>query len=104
MEYSVPTDGANINKKINVCACEELSNLVSSGNSCLGELDEDTLDISSCPSITQCYDGLQDVSRVKHFLVRGAIKKNYQTLDIVQTWWGSAVQPNFLSKKGMDTF
>ena len=86
MEYSVPTDGANINKKINVCACKELSDLVSSGDPCLAELDEDTLDISSCPSITQCYDGLQDVSRVKHFLVRGAIKKkNYQTLNIVQT-------------------
>jgi len=63
MEYSVPTDGANINKKINVCACKELSDLVSSGDPCLAELDEDTLDISSCPSITQCYDGLQDVSR-----------------------------------------
>ena len=32
-------------------------------------------------------------------------KKNYQTLDIVQTWGGgSAAQPNFLSKKGMDMF
>jgi len=63
LEYSVPEDGANINKTINVCACKELSDLVSNDDPCLVDLDEDTLNITSCPPITNCYDGLQDVTR-----------------------------------------
>jgi len=62
LEYSVPEDGANINKKINVCACKELSDLVNNDDECLAEIDDDTLDISNC-TITQCYNGLQDVTR-----------------------------------------
>jgi hypothetical protein len=61
LEYTVPEDGANVNKKINVCACEELSDLVASDDECLGSIDDDTLDISNC-TINKCYDGLQDVT------------------------------------------
>jgi len=61
LEYTVPEDGANVNKKINVCACKELSELVANDDECLGSIDEDTLDISNC-TITACYDGLQDVT------------------------------------------
>merc|ERR1711892_695972 len=48
LEYTVPLDGANINKKINVCTCEELSDLVASNDPCLGVIDDDTLNISNC--------------------------------------------------------
>jgi len=61
-EYEVPLDGANINKKINVCACEELSNLVNEEDSCVKEKDDETLDISNC-TITSCYNGLQDITK-----------------------------------------
>ena len=63
LEYTVPLDGANINKKINVCTCKELSDLVASNDPCLGEIDDDTLNISNC-TITSCYDGLQDITVV----------------------------------------
>jgi len=90
LEYSVPEDGANINKKINVCACKELSDLVRNNDTCLGDLDGDTLDISSCPPITQCYDGLQDVTRCQgaptfisypHFYLAPAQQKHFTGLE-----------------------
>ena len=37
-------------------------------------------------------------------MTKGSHKKNYQILDIDQTWGGAVPQPNFLSKKGMDMF
>ena len=48
---------------------------------------------------------ISDVNIYSNYFDKGSHqKKNYQTLDIVQTWGGSAAQPNFLSKKGMDMF
>ena len=65
LEYTVPLDGANINKTINVCTCEELSNLIANNDTCVQKLedDPDTLDISDC-TISKCYDGLQDITVV----------------------------------------
>jgi len=62
-EYEVPLDGADINKKINVCACKELSDLVKNEDPCVKEKDEETLDISNCTTITRCYNGLQDITQ-----------------------------------------
>jgi len=70
LEYTVPEDGANINKKINVCTCKELSDMIANNvldtnnNTCVKDMTDDpnTLDISSCPPITNCYDGLQDIT------------------------------------------
>ena len=66
LEITVPLDGANVNKKINVCSCKELSDLVANEDPCMKimEDDPDTLDITSC-NITSCYDGLQDITIVR---------------------------------------
>lgn len=70
LEYSVPLDGANVNKTINTCACEPLSkyNLEHRYNdesSCIkrNESDWDTLDLTACgPEVTEgCTDGIQDL-------------------------------------------
>eukprot|EP00090_Calanus_glacialis_P004002 TRINITY_DN12983_c0_g1_i3.p1 TRINITY_DN12983_c0_g1~~TRINITY_DN12983_c0_g1_i3.p1 ORF type:complete len:556 (+),score=132.50 TRINITY_DN12983_c0_g1_i3:35-1702(+) len=88
LEYSVPLDGANINKKINVCTCKELSDLVASNDTCVKTMDDDTLDISDC-DITSCYDGLQDISVCQgaptflsypHFYLAKAQQDNFEGL------------------------
>jgi len=70
LEFAVPQDGANINKSINVCACESLAdyNLANGNNndgSCIKRTpsDSDTLDLSTCPpEVTAgCTDGIQDL-------------------------------------------
>ena len=78
----LPPDGANINKSINVCACESLAdyNLANGYNndgSCIKRprthsnqmgISEysDTLDLSTCPpEVTAgCTDGIQDLYHV----------------------------------------
>ena len=69
----LPPDGANINKSINVCACESLAdyNLANGNNndgSCIKRTpsDSDTLDLSTCPpEVTAgCTDGIQDLYHV----------------------------------------
>ena len=69
----LPSDGANINKSINVCACESLAdyNLANGNNndgSCIKRTpsDSDTLDLSTCPpEVTAgCTDGIQDLYHV----------------------------------------
>jgi len=71
LEFGVPLDGANINKTMNVCACEELSAEVwkmydekNTTESCVKLTEDDTtLDLSDCPtSEWRCYDGVQDIS------------------------------------------
>ena len=68
LEYEVPEDGANINKKINVCTCARLSEEVAKGaEGCTRAMadDPDTLDLSNCTTADWgCYDGLQDISVV----------------------------------------
>jgi len=70
LEFAVPKDGANINKAINVCACESLANYnlespYNTEGSCIKRSppDSDTLDLTSCePSVTEgCIDGIQDL-------------------------------------------
>ena len=76
MEFGVPLDGANINKTMNVCACEELSKEVwkmydekNTTESCVKLTDDDTtLDLSNCQtSEWKCYDGVQDISNVSFY-------------------------------------
>lgn len=71
MEFGVPLDGANVNKTMNVCACEELSEEVwkmydedNKTESCVKLTDDDTtLDLSNCPtSDWKCFDGVQDIT------------------------------------------
>merc|ERR1719495_1660130 len=70
LEFAVPKDGANINKSINVCACESLSkynlnNRYNTNTSCIKRSppDSDTLDLTGCePEVTEgCIDGIQDL-------------------------------------------
>lgn len=70
LEFAVPKDGANINKSINVCACESLSKYsrghpYNTNTSCITRSppDSDTLDLTTCePSVTEgCVDGIQDL-------------------------------------------
>jgi hypothetical protein len=70
LEFAVPKDGANINKSINVCACESLSkynevNRYNNESSCIKRSppDSDTLDLTGCgPEVTEgCIDGIQDL-------------------------------------------
>ena len=65
-----PTDGANINKSINVCTCENLAdynndNRYNTNTSCIKRTPStsDTLDLTDCPpEVTQgCIDGIQDL-------------------------------------------
>jgi len=90
LEYTVPLDGANINKTINVCTCEELSSLIANNDTCVQTLedDPDTLDISTCP-ISKCYDGLQDITVCQgaptymsypHFYLADAQRENFEGL------------------------
>jgi len=90
LEYTVPLDGANINKKINVCTCEELSVLIADNDPCVKTMedDPDTLDISDC-TITGCYDGLQDITLCQgaptfmsypHFYLADAQRDNFDGL------------------------
>ena len=76
---SLPTDGANINKSINVCACESLASHIKShpyntDGSCVTRSppDSDTLDLTNCePSVTEgCVDGIQDLYYVRMFLFK----------------------------------
>ena len=73
LEFGVPLDGANVNKTMNVCACEELSDEVwkmydekDTTESCVKLTDDPTtLDLSKCPtSDWKCYDGVQDITNV----------------------------------------
>jgi len=64
LRYSIPKDGANINKTENFCFCAELAEkwVNGSDSNCWKETeDSTTLDITDC-NITTCYDGIQDVS------------------------------------------
>jgi len=70
LEFAVPKDGANINKSINVCACESLANYnfenrYNTEGSCITRSpnNSDTLDLTMCePSVTAgCIDGIQDL-------------------------------------------
>merc|ERR1711892_120945 len=90
LAWRIPSDAANINKTRNVCACQELSDLVSSGDPCVKTMDADqgTLDISNC-SITSCYDGLQDITLCQgtptllsypHFYLADAQRANFDGL------------------------
>merc|ERR1711936_132584 len=69
-EFTVPKDWANINKSINVCACEKLAdynydNPYNTNTSCIKRTPStsDTLDLTDCaPEVTQgCIDGIQDL-------------------------------------------
>ena len=75
----LPSDGANINKSINVCACESLADYnlhhgYNNGGSCIKRprthsnqmgISEysDTLDLSECEAevTAGCTDGIQDL-------------------------------------------
>jgi len=70
LEFAVPKDGANINKTINVCACESLAKYnydtrYNTEGSCIKRSppDSDTLDLTDCPpEVTEgCIDGIQDL-------------------------------------------
>ena len=74
LEFGVPLDGANINKAINVCACEELSDEVwkmydqdNTTESCVMKTDDETtLDLSHCNTAEwSCFDGVQDITNVR---------------------------------------
>ena len=73
--FSPPTDGANINKAINVCACESLANYnlespYNTEGSCIKRSppDSDTLDLTTCSAdVTEgCIDGIQDLYHVSY--------------------------------------
>jgi len=69
-EFTIPKDGANINKSVNVCTCENLAdynndNRYNTNTSCIKRTPStsDTLDLTDCPpEVTQgCIDGIQDL-------------------------------------------
>jgi len=67
LRYSIPKDGANVNKTDNICFCDELADKWDEGTGewdpCIKRTDDETtLDISEC-DITTCYDGIQDISK-----------------------------------------
>merc|ERR1719239_113435 len=69
-EFAAPKDAVNVNKSINVCACENLAkynleNRYNTEGSCIKRIpsDSDTLDLTNCPPevIQGCIDGIQDL-------------------------------------------
>ena len=73
LEFGVPLEGGNVNRKENVCTCEPLSEEVAkyldpetTETSCVQESDDpDTFDLSNCDtSDWRCYDGIMDISNV----------------------------------------
>ena len=71
----LPPDGANINKSINVCACESLADYhlnhgYNNANSCIKRTPccADELDLSNCEAevTAGCTDGIQDLYHVSY--------------------------------------
>ena len=68
------SDGADVNKTINTCACESLSTYIAKNpynteGSCIKRepADSDTFDLTDCgPEVTKgCTDGIQDLYYVR---------------------------------------
>lgn len=70
LEFGVPLEGANINRKENVCTCKELSEevalMIAGNETCVRSSDDpDTFDLSACNTNEWfCYDGIMDITNV----------------------------------------